>query len=215
MKINLREVLIVVLIFVVVFAAVQLTIGAYRVDQESMIPTFLPKDCIMVDKLSYRFRHPHRGEVVILRPPSGVSNPSGNPYIKRVIGLPGETVKIEGGQVYIKKKGTDVFLLLDEKPDMPLCRSNGTWEVPDGEYFVLGDNRGNSSDSSIWGTVPRDNISAKTWLRYWPLSRFGLTPSYSYELVDPASATESASTGLSAYPATGAETSLALTAVSR
>jgi signal peptidase I len=184
MKINLREVVIAILIFVVVFAIVQLSIGSYKVEMTSMVPTFKPRDCIMVDKLTYRFRGPHRGEVVILWPTVN----SKNPYIKRVIGLPGETVKIEDGQVYIMKKGSDEYLLLSEDlpgvTETPKCRIDGTWSVPKGKYFVLGDNRDESSDSSAWpdAFVPRKDFIGKTWLRYWPMSRFGLTPHYSYEL---------------------------------
>jgi signal peptidase I len=200
MKINLREVVIAILIFVVVFAVVQISIGSYAVEMTSMDPTFKPKDCIMVDKLTYRFRGPHRGEVVILWPPKDKVS-SKNPYIKRVIGLPGETVKIEDGQVYIMKKGSDVFLLLSEVlpgvSETPECRNDGRWEIQKGQYFVLGDNRDESSDSSTWGTVPRKNFIGKTWLRYWPMSRFGLTPHYSYKLV---STTESTSTSLGILP---------------
>lgn len=187
MKINVREIIIAILIFVVVFAIVQLSIGAYKVDMQSMTPTFLDGDCVMVDKLTYRFRGPHRGEVVILWPPVSTKNP----YIKRVIGLPGETVKIEHGRVYIKTKASDEFRFLQEKPEMPLCRNNNTWVIPAGQYFVLGDNRHDSQDSSYFGPVSRGKIVGKTWLRYWPLSRFGLTPDYSYKLVSTA---ESAST---------------------
>jgi len=198
MKINLREVVIAILIFVVVFAVVQISIGSYKVEMTSMDPTFKPKDCIMVDKLTYRFRGPHRGEVVILWPPLEKRT---NPYIKRVIGLPGETVKIEDGQVYIMKKGSDEFLLLSEVlpgvSETPECRNDGRWEIQKGQYFVLGDNRDESSDSSTWGTVPRKNFIGKTWLRYWPMSRFGLTPHYSYKLV---STTESTSTSLGILP---------------
>ena len=202
MKINLREVVIVILIFVVVFAIVQISIGSYKVEMQSMDPTFKPKDCIMVDKLSYRLRDPHRGEVVILHPPEAAHNFSGNPYIKRVIGLPGETVKIEDGQVYIKTKNSSEFRLLSEDlpgvSDTPKCRIDGEWEIKKGQYFVLGDNRDDSSDSSSWGTVPRKNFVGKTWLRYWPLSRFGLTPDYSCKLV---STTESTATSLGILPA--------------
>jgi signal peptidase I len=197
MKINLREVVIAILIFVVVFAIVQLSIGSYKVEMTSMDPTFKPKDCIMVDKLTYRFRDPHRGEVVIVWPPRD-RVPSKNPYIKRVIGLPGDTVRIEDGQVYIMKKGSDKFLKLSEDlpgvTETPKCRNDGTWSVPKGQYFVLGDNRDESSDSSTWGTVSRKNFIGKTWLRYWPMSRFGLTPRYSYEL-------ESTSASLGILPA--------------
>jgi len=176
MKINLREVVIAILIFVVVFAVVQLSIGSYKVEMTSMDPTFKPKDCIMVDKLTYRFRDPHRGEVVIVWPPKDRVS-SNNPYIKRVIGLPGETVKIEDGQVYIKTKdGSEFRLLSEELPGVsvtPECRNDGQWEIQKGQYFVLGDNRDESSDSSVWGTVPRKNFIGKTWLRYWPLSASG------------------------------------------
>jgi signal peptidase I len=203
MKINLREVVIAILIFVVVFAVVQISIGSYKVEMTSMDPTFKPRDCIMVDKLTYRFRAPHRGEVVILWPPRDRVS-SKNPYIKRVIGLPGETVKIENGQVYIKTKNSTEFRLLSEDlPGVlvtPKCRNNGTWVIEKGQYFVLGDNRDESSDSSVWGTAPRKNLIGKTWLRYWPLSRFGLTPHYSYKLVD---VTESGSASLGTLPEIG------------
>jgi hypothetical protein len=76
----------------------------------------------------------------------------------------------------------------------PECRNDGQWEIQKGQYFVLGDNRDESSDSSVWGTVPRKNFIGKTWLRYWPMSRFGLTPRYSYEL-------ESTSASLGILPA--------------
>ena len=199
MKINLREVVIAILIFVVVFAIVQISIGSYRVGMESMTPTFLPKDCIMVDKLTYRFSTPQRGQVVILWPPKDKVSTK-NPYIKRVIGLPGETVKTdESGHVYIKTKNSDEFRQLVEKPEMPACGvRNGTWTLGSGEYFVLGDNRGNSQDSTYFGAVKRGNFIGKTWLRYWPLSRFGLTPHYSYKLESP---TESTTTSLDTLPA--------------
>jgi len=203
MKINLREVVIAILIFVVVFAVVQLSIGSYKVEMTSMDPTFKPKDCIMVDKLTYRVRDPHRGEVVIVWPPKDRMS-SKNPYIKRVVGLPGETVKIEDGQVYIKTKdGSEFRLLSEEMPGVsvtPECRNDGQWEIQKGQYFVLGDNRDESSDSSVWGTVPRKNFIGKTWLRYWPLSRFELTPHYSYKLAD---ITGSASESLGTLPAIG------------
>jgi len=206
MKINLREVVIAILIFVVVFAVVQISIGSYKVEMSSMYPTFyggglspsgerLPKDCIMVDKLTYRFTDPQRGQVVILWP---TVKDAPNPYIKRVIGLPGDIVEIRDGQVYIQTKNSSEFRLLSEKlpgvSETPKCRNDGRWEIQKGQYFVLGDNRDESSDSSVWGTVPRKNFIGKTWLRYWPLSRFGLTPRYSYEL-------ESTSASLGTLPA--------------
>jgi signal peptidase I len=202
MKINLREVVIAILIFVVVFAIVQISVGSYKVEHPSMTPTFVDGDCVMVDELTYRFRDPHRGEVVILHAPEAAQNTSANPYIKRVIGLPGDEVEIRQGQVFIKTTDSSEFRLLSEDlpgvSETPKCKRNGHWDIGKGQYFVLGDNRDESSDSSAWGTVPRKNFIGKTWLRYWPLSHFGLTPHYSCELV---SVTENVSTGLGVLPA--------------
>jgi signal peptidase I len=195
MKTSLREVLVAILIFVVVFVVVQFSIGSYRVDGTSMDPTFREDNCLMVDKLTRRFRGPQRGDVVILWPPD--EHRQEDPFIKRVVGLPEETVKIEDGRVYIKTKNKATFRLLSEDlpgvSENPKCRIDGEWELEKGQYFVLGDNRDGSSDSSSWGPVPRKNIIAKTWLRYWPFSRFGLTPHYSFKLV---SDTESTPTSL-------------------
>jgi len=212
MKINLREVVIAILIFLVVFAIVQISIGSYRVTMSSMYPTFygggnnggtksLPNDCVMVDKLTYRFRGPHRGEVVILWPPKDKVSTK-NPYIKRVIGLPGETVRVDdSGQVYITKKDGVEFKLV-ENPEMPACAARDrSWALGKNEYFVLGDNRGDSSDSTYFGAVKRGNFIGKTWLRYWPLSRFGLTPHYSYKLVSPTASTSTTSLALPAIEA--------------
>ena len=105
----------------------------------------------------------------------------------------------ESGQVYIKTKNTDEFRQLVEKPELPPCGvRDRTWTLGSGEYFVLGDNRGNSQDSTYFGAVKRGNFIGKTWLRYWPLSRFGLTPHYSYKLV---STTESTTVSLGTLPA--------------
>ncbi len=177
MKINLREAVIALLIFVVVFAAVQVSMGSYRVEMQSMEPTFLPADCIMVDKLSYRWGSPGRGDVVVLWPPEPYRQD--NPYIKRVIGLPGETVRTDAeGQVYIKDSSGSEFLLVED-PDLPPCGvRNRSWALGDGQYFVMGDNRGNSQDSTAFGPVEKEDFVGKTWLRYWPMSRFGLTPHY-------------------------------------
>ncbi len=181
MKINLREAVIALLIFVLVFAAVQTSMGSYRVEMQSMEPTFLPADCIMVDKVTYRFSSPDRGDVVVLWPPEPYRQE--NPYIKRVIGLPGETVRTDGaGRVYVTDSGGSDFVLVEE-PEMPPCGvRNGRWVLAAGDYFVMGDNRGNSQDSTAFGPVKEADLVGKTWLRYWPLSRFGLSPHYSCRL---------------------------------
>jgi signal peptidase I len=169
---NVREILIMVLIFLVVFATVQFSVQSFRIDGPSMEPSFWEDDLIMVSKLSYRFGDPQRGDVIIFDPPF----PSNYPFIKRVIGLPGELVEIEQDRIYIDGR------LLEETPDMGRSRDVSVL-VKKGHYFVLGDNRDNSSDSTEGWTVPRENIIGKSWMTYWPPSEWGFSPDYSHEFV--------------------------------
>ncbi len=173
MRFNVREILIMILIFLVVFAAVQFSVQSFRVDGPSMEPSYEEGQFIMVNKLTYRFGDPQRGDVIIFDPPFS----SEYPFIKRVIGLPGELVEIENGKVYIDGD------LLDESPDMGEPKDIRPLLVPEDRYFVLGDNRDDSRDSTEGWTVPRDNIVGKSWIGYWPPSEWGLSPDYSYDLV--------------------------------
>jgi signal peptidase I len=167
----LREVGITVLIAVAVFALLQLTVQSYTVVMSSMEPNFQEGECIMVNKVCYHSSGPQRGEVIIFDPPFD----SLHPFIKRVIGLPDDTVEIKDGKVFID--GTP----LDEEYVMaPLNYTMPATEVPEDEYFVLGDNRNNSSDSHNGWTVPRDNIIGKAWFVYWPPDSLGIVKHYSY-----------------------------------
>jgi len=136
-----------------------------------MEPNFQEGECIMVNKVCYRSSGPQRGEVIVFDP----SFDSEYPFIKRVIGLPGETVEIKDGKVSIN--GTPLneeYIMAPPNYTMPVT------EVPENEYFVLGDNRNNSTDSSKGWTVPQDNIIGKAWLTYWPPSKLGIVKHYSY-----------------------------------
>jgi len=167
-----REVAITVLIAVAVFALLRLTVQSYTVVMSSMEPNFQEGECIMVNKVCYHSSGPQRGDVVVFNPPFQ----SQYPYIKRVIGLPGETVKIEDGKVFIDGIPLEEDEYIRARPNYTMP----AMEVPENEYFVLGDNRNNSNDSSHNWTVPRDNIIGKSWFTYWPPSKLRVVKHYSY-----------------------------------
>jgi signal peptidase I len=167
----LREVGITILIAVAVFVCLQLTVQSYTVVMSSMEPNVHEGECIMVNKVSYHSSGPQRGEVIIFNPPFE----SEYPFIKRVIGLPGETVEIKDEKVFI-----DGIPLEEEYIMAPPNYTMPATEVPENEYFVLGDNRNNSNDSHNSWTVPRDNIIGKAWFIYWPPTKWDMIEHYSY-----------------------------------
>ena len=124
---------------------------------------------VIGSRLSYIKDDPERGDIVIFRYPDNEKLY----YVKRVIGLPGETVEVIDGKVYIN--GSDTSLDEPYLPE-PMEGSYGPYEVPEGCYFMMGDNRNNSSDSrtDIVGNIKREDIIGKAWLRIWPLSDFGV-----------------------------------------
>lgn len=139
----------------------------------SMEPNFLDGEYLVVDELSYQFREPERGEVIVFRFPGDTSQF----FIKRIIGLPRETARIEDGQVIISNKEHPEGVLLNEAEYLPEdLRTGGqvTITLGDNEYFVLGDNRSASSDSRSWGPLTEEAIVGRAWLRAFPFERFGV-----------------------------------------
>ena len=163
-----------ILKFVVTVLAIVIPIRVFvaqpfLVDGLSMHPTLQNHDYLIVDEISYYLGHINRGDVVIFRYPE---DPSKH-FVKRMIGLPGETITIKKGVVSIQKvDGT--ILNLDEPYITHHTTDDGTYKVPDGNYFVLGDNRSNSADSRYWGFVPVTDIIGKAELIFWPLDRIRL-----------------------------------------
>jgi signal peptidase I len=193
------EIIETVLLALLIFLMVRGVVLNFRVDGNSMEPTLTNAEMLIVNRRAYTsfdfnsmlnflpgvdrepgqerflFSPPRRGDIVVFRPPGTRSDP----YIKRIIGLPGETIEILDGAVYVN--GTRL--------EEPYVSSSTNWRgggsdsalvIPAGEYFVLGDNRANSSDSRVFGTVPEDNFIGKAWIAYWPLDSIQILPRHSY-----------------------------------
>jgi signal peptidase I len=152
------------LLSVILFVGINLISARIRVDGASMEPNLVSGEYVIVSKLSYRFGTPQRGDIIVFHFPRDPKEE----YIKRVIGLPGDEVQVRHGSVYVNGQ------LLDETYLKVSTNYNGTWNVPDNQLFVLGDNRNNSSDSHDWGTVPMDYVVGKAILVYWPPPDWGL-----------------------------------------
>ena len=136
---------------------------ATRVDGQSMEPTLHTNQRIIIEKITYRLHPPERGDIIVLRRPTGAVEP----LIKRVVGLPGETVEIKNGLVYIDGEPLDEPYL-----DQSTQGSMSALVVPEKNVFVLGDNRHASNDSRAFGPVPYSDIIGRAWIRYWPLEDF-------------------------------------------
>lgn len=137
----------------------------------SMVPTLAMGDRLVVEKISYRFRSPERGEIVVFDPPpllqiQGFTKDQA--FIKRVIGEPGQLLEVKDGLVYLNQEPlTEAYTA--ERP----AYEWGPKEIPDRQLFVMGDNRNNSNDSHIWGFLPADNVIGRAVFRFWPLNRIG------------------------------------------
>ncbi len=145
----------------------------FIVSGASMDPTFKDRDYLIVDELSYHLRSPARGEVVVFHPPQNEKTY----YIKRIIGLPGETLTIKDSVISITKN--DTTFNIDETYITDRTTPNMEKTLGAEEYFVMGDNRDASSDSRAWGTLPENHIKGRALLRILPLAQFDILPGYS------------------------------------
>jgi signal peptidase I len=144
---------------------------AFYIPSESMEPTLRPGDRVLVNKLSYDLHGIHRGDIVVFkRPPAEAGDPTIKDLIKRVIGLPGETIEARDGQVYINGQPLKESYL----PPGAVTTNLPLQKVGPGQYFVMGDNRTNSKDSRYIGTIPGSLIVGRAFIRVWPISKIGL-----------------------------------------
>lgn len=165
----LRDMLEVLVPALIIFLVVRTFLFEVRVvPSGSMVPTIMENDRFIVEKVSLRFREPRRGEVLVFKPPAGAQFRTD--YIKRVIGLPGETVEVRAGTILIDGKPLEEPYIL---PDYRAQSDFGPVKVPGRSLFMMGDNRNYSEDSRYWGFLPYRNIKARAVFRIWPLSRIG------------------------------------------
>jgi signal peptidase I len=151
----------------------------YIVEGSSMDPTFKNGDYLIVDQVSYQLEEPKRGEVIIMRYPKDPSKY----FIKRIIGLPEETVLIENGKVFIKPPGENILLELDESYVVYDKTEEFSATLKENEYFVMGDNRAGSSDSRVWGPLPAQNIVGRPFIRLLPITKIKILPGSIDEIV--------------------------------
>jgi signal peptidase I len=166
----LREILETALLTLIIFLVLNTLTGRFQVRGSSMEPTLHDGQFLVVSKVTYWFGGPERGDIVVFRPPNSLSDD----YIKRIVGVPGEQVKIEQGQVRVDG------VPLQETYVANQSGYSGSWKLGTDEYFVLGDNRSNSSDSHTWGTLPGENIVGKAWFCYWPPEAIGLVQHHDF-----------------------------------
>jgi signal peptidase I len=162
-----------IVIVLFLFIWLQVAFQSFVVEGVSMEPGLEGGQVILINKAAYWFGSPQRGDIIVFRAPKDPDRV----FVKRVIGLPGEEVRIANGTVYINNERLLEPDFIHEDRDF-----YGPVTVPAGHYFVLGDNRSNSSDSRKGWTVPEGDIIGKAWLSVWPLSDWGLAPNYALEV---------------------------------
>jgi len=162
----------VLLIALVVALVVRVAIAEPRyIPSNSMDPTLHIGDRLLVDKLSYRWQPPHRGDIVVFNPPAQLVKlgyTRDQAFIKRIIGEPGDQIQVQGGQMILNGQPLpEAYIAEAPQYEMPAVT------IPSGYVFVLGDNRNDSNDSHVWGPLPQQNLIGKARLRFWPFDRLG------------------------------------------
>ncbi|TMD62603.1 MAG: signal peptidase I [Chloroflexi bacterium] len=165
-----REIVETIALTLIIFLVIRFAIQSYRVSGPSMLPGLQTDEYVLVNKIAYLFHAPERGDVIVFHYPLDTSED----FIKRVIGLPGDTVTLDNAKVQV-----DGIVLHEPYISQAYNPSGKTIKVPQDEYFVLGDNRPLSDDSRDWGFVPKADLVGKAVIVYWPFNNWELINTYS------------------------------------
>jgi signal peptidase I len=172
----LFEVVETLVLTVVIFLGIQTFVAQpYKVQQTSMEVTLLPDQYVLVDKLTPRWAAYERGDIVVFDPPPNWTGANGVPFIKRVIGLPGDHVQLRDGEVYVNgTKLDEPYVFADGGAPVtdPPVGGPTEWLIPAGQLFVMGDHRTQSADSRVFGPIDVTSVIGRAWLRYWPIDTF-------------------------------------------
>ena len=169
---SLRENLILITIALVLAFFIRTFIAEPRyIPSDSMLPTLETGDRLVIEKISYRFTSPKFGDIVVFQPPPELQRrgySQDQAFIKRIIGTPGDTLKIDDGKVYLNGN-----ILQEDYIKEPPLQAFQLVRVPQNQYFMMGDNRNDSNDSRYWGFLPKKNMIGKAIFRFWPPGRIG------------------------------------------
>jgi signal peptidase I len=159
-----------------------LVLQPHKIKGASMEPNFPNGEYLLTDKVTYRFREPQRGDVVVFEAPSA----NGEEFIKRIIAVPGESISVRDGHVFINNQQLSEPYLAKSVQSNPgaFLSEEENAKVPQEQYFVMGDNRPSSSDSRSWGFISKSDITGKAWLIYWPPQKMGIIDKVEYSLIN-------------------------------
>jgi len=174
----------------VIFLGIQTFVAQpYKVQQMSMEMTLLPDQYVLVDKLTPHWAPYTRGDIIVFNPPATWAEGGDVPFIKRIVGLPGDHVELRDGKVFVNGiELNEPYIFVD--PGVPLTTEPqpggaSEWLVPDGDLLVMGDHRNQSADSRVFGPVPISSVIGRAWLRYWPFDTFGILPTPAHPELSP------------------------------